>query len=173
MVMQKFVVAAVQMHVVPGDGDKNLDKACQFIAEAAQRGAQVICLPELFNTGYDYTVISQQADDLFAKGIEQLSRLAGENGVYLVTGSMAERVGSRIYNTCLLIDPKGDIRGKYRKIHLFTPLDEPKYFTPGEECPVVKTPLGVWGFMLCYDLRFAELAMKLGLQGAQVIFIHN
>jgi predicted amidohydrolase len=169
--MQKFTVAAIQMGIVPGDSRRNLDKADRLAREAARRGAQVVCLPELFNTGYDYSVITRRAGALFTEGVDRLKSLAREEGIYLVAGSMAERVGDRLYNTCVVIGPSGDIKGKYRKIHLFPPLDEPKFFTPGGECPVVGTSLGVWGLMLCYDLRFAELAAGLGLEGAQVIFV--
>lgn len=169
--MERFVVAAIQMDIAFGNSRQNLEKAGRLINKAAGNRAQVVCLPELFNTGYDYPTITRQADDLFAEGVEQLSQLARKNGLYIITGSMAEQVDDRIYNTCLVIDETGSIKGKYRKIHLFPPLAEPQHFTPGEEPQVVKTPFGEWGLMLCYDLRFASLSIKLGLLGAQIIFI--
>ncbi len=169
--MQKFIVAAIQMDIVSGDSRLNLERASDLIKQAANAGARIVCLPELFNTGYDYPTITQQVDTLFVQAVSRLRQLAGRHALYLISGSMAEKVAGRIYNTCLLIDPRGDISGRYRKIHLFAPLAEPQHFTAGEECAVFNTTLGALGIMLCYDLRFAELSVRLGLQGAQLIFV--
>ncbi len=169
--MQKFIVAAIQMDIALGDRKRNFKRAGQLIEQAAKAGARIVCLPELFNTGYDYAAITNQCRILFAQGVRKLKKFASANALYLVGGSIAEKADGRIYNTSLLIGPQGDIIGKYRKIHLFGPLDEPQHFTPGEECPVFNTTLGRLGIMLCYDIRFAELGIKLGSQGAQIIFV--
>jgi omega-amidase len=169
--MDNFVVAAIQMDIITNDSGLNLERACQLIDEAAKRGAQVVCLPELFCTGFDYPLIIKQAGLLYAECKRRFCRLAKANNLYLVAGSIAEKAGNRIYNTCLLIDPGGKILGKYRKSHLYPPLDEPKYFSAGHKSRIYATRFGSWGLMLCYDLRFAELGISLGRQGAQILFI--
>ncbi len=169
--MCKFRLGVIQMDVLWGDSEANLRTALQFIERAAACGADAVCLPELFNTGYDYPLISHKAGDLFSRGEQVLKQAALRHSLYIITGSMAGYCNGRLYNTSLLIDPLGDIIALYRKIHLFSPLGEPEYFTAGKEITVAKTALGSWGIMLCYDLRFAELSLAMALAGAQIIFV--
>lgn len=77
-----------------------------------------------------------------------------------------------ITNTCLIVGPGGDIVGRYDKTHLYRGVSQEHLaFRPGRDLPVVDTPFGRVGVMICYDLRFPEVCRALAHQGAQVIFV--
>lgn len=132
--------------------------------------ADLIVLPELFNTGYQF-VSEGEAREL-AEPIpggstsEAMMDLAEDRGVYIV-GGLAECEGDRVYNSCALFGPEGFI-GRYRKLHLF--YEEKRWFQPGEEPPPV-FDLGEVsvGLMICFDWFFPETARMLAVQGADIV----
>ena len=85
--------------------------------------------------------------------------------MYIFGGTIAEKRGDTFYNTALVIDDKGEIIYKYRKLHLFpNGLQEPDYFAPGDEWGLVETPWGLFGLAICYDLRFPATIQNLTLR---------
>lgn len=103
---------------------------------------------------------------------------ARECGVWLVAGSVPERDGDAIYNTCYVFDPQGTQQAKHRKVHLFD-IDvaggqrffESDTLSPGQRYTLVDTPFGKLGVAICFDVRFAELFRILALEGARLIVV--
>ena len=172
-----FTIGIVQDHAdvdVPG----NLARAERLVRDAARRGAQIVCLKELFNT--PYFCKSQQSDRFdLAEPIpgpttEAMQRLARELAVVLVV-PILERQAAGIYrNSAAVIDADGSLLGAYRKMHI--PDDplfyEKYYFTPGDAqgFMVWKTRYATIGVLICWDQWYPEAARITSLMGAQVLF---
>jgi len=167
----KLRAAGIQMNILPRDCEGNLGVAVDRITAAAAAGADLVCLPEMFPTGFDYEYIGVRAEPLTGPFMTALTETARDAGIHLVCGSYPEREGEKIYNTAVLIGPGGRIIGKYRKIHLFPLMEENLYLSSGHEIPIFETDLGKLGIMICYDIRFPELARALALRGAEIILV--
>lgn len=158
---------------------KNLKKAIRFIGEAAGKGAQIVCLPELFTTRYfpQKTKGRERLPDSYVETIPgdtttALSKAASENNVALIGGSVYERSGKRLFNTSVVFDSKGKIIGTYRKMHV--PQDEyffeQDYFSPGDKgFQVMKVGGAKIGVLICYDQWFPEAARINALMGAEIV----
>jgi predicted amidohydrolase len=136
-----------------------------LIADAAQKGADLVVLPEtLTYLSGDYAV---SAEPVPGPSTEFFGALAKKHGLYLVPG-LVERDGALLYNVACLIGPDGSLIGKYRKVCL--PRGEIEGgITPGHEYPVFDTRFGKVGLMVCYDGFFPEVARELTTRGAEVI----
>jgi predicted amidohydrolase len=161
------------------DRAKNLAVAHRLTRRAAAEGALLVALPENF-TSLRLTPTNRHADDLDGELVERLREWASTLGIYLLAGSIPERIpGSRrVHNTSLLLSPAGRILAVYRKLHLFdihlrgkAVFEESKLVAPGEAPVVADTPLGKLGLSICYDLRFPELYRRLAMAGAEVLFV--
>ena len=172
-----FTIGLIQDHAT-SDGPANLARAERLVRDAAKRGAQIICLKELFNA--PYFCKSQQADRFdLAEAIPgpttgAMARLARELAVVLVV-PMFERQGPGVYrNSAVVIDADGSLLGVYRKMHIpDDPLfNEKYYFTPGETpgFQVWKTRYATIGVLICWDQWYPEAARITSLLGAQVLF---
>ncbi|HUY20452.1 MAG TPA: carbon-nitrogen hydrolase family protein [Candidatus Binataceae bacterium] len=174
-----FLAAAIQMK---GGRDKaaNLERAEHLIGEAARRGAEFVALPEVFSWRGRRDEAAEQAEDLAGPTLSLMARLARELQLYLLAGSIYERVPgqTRSHNTSVLFGPDGARLAVYRKIHLFD-VDLPGHLTireseammPGSEPVCVTTELGAIGMTICYDLRFPELYRKLAFAGARIVTV--
>lgn len=176
----QFKVALCQ---VEGGSDKDLNiaRARTAIADAAARGARLVVLPEIWNSPYTTDSFPKYAEEVGAAGDDSpstamLSAAAREHGVVLVGGSIPERSGSSIYNTCFVYDSRGALLARHRKIHLFDidipgkiTFRESETLTPGTGPTVVDTELGRLAVAICYDLRFPELAALYAARGAQLL----
>lgn len=168
-------IGLVQM-AMSHDPEENLSKAVAMTRDAAAKGAQVICLPELFRTPY-FPVV-EHADDAFVEPIpgrttEVFSALAKELKIVLVAGSVYELAGKEKFNTAVVYSTDGSVLGTYRKMHI--PHDpsffEQNYFAAGDQgFKVFDTPFCKVAVLICYDQWFPEAARLVSLQGAQVIF---
>jgi predicted amidohydrolase len=163
-------VACAQMDIALGDKEKNLETALHMASEAAHRGVDLLVLPELFTTGYCLDQVDSLAEKPKGHSIRLLRDLAGRFRVFLIAGSLLERRENHVYNTTPVIGKDGRLFGYYDKAHLFPPFQEDRYLSPGTDLPIFKTDLGVFGVMICFDIRFPELARSLALAGAQVLF---
>ena len=157
-----------------GDRQKNLSKACRMVGTAAREGAQIVCLPELFDVPYfpqDETS-SIEPEKIPNDATVALSEAARENGVVLVGGSLYEKHGGKAYNTAVVFDELGDTLGAYRKVHI--PQDpgfyEQDYFTPGRGYSVFDTKYGKIGVLICFDQWYPEAARANKLLGADFLF---
>lgn len=163
-------VACAQMDIALGNKDANLENAVEMVKTAAERKIDLLVLPELFTTGYCLEQADILAEPPKGHSIELLRDLASRFRMFLVAGSLLERRNQNIFNTSHLIGKDGKLLGYYDKVHLFPPFEEHRYLSAGSEAPIFKTELGLFGIMICFDLRFPELARMLTLNGAQVIF---
>ncbi|MGE0679701.1 MAG: carbon-nitrogen hydrolase family protein [Candidatus Binatia bacterium] len=176
--MRSYLAAAVQM-TASSSKEENLAKAETFIRLAAERGASVIVLPEVFTWRGPRAEEPAQIEPIPGPTSERLRELARRHGIYLLAGSFLEKSEeARAYNASLLVGPEGDMLAHYRKIHLFdvdipgqVRVKESDTKKPGQEVVTGKTPLGVFGLSVCYDLRFPELYRQLAEKDAEVIFV--
>lgn len=157
--------------------EANLGKTAKYVNIAAGKGADIVCLQELFATKY----FVQREDKGFFKLAEKipgkitnfLSKTAKNNKITIVGGSLFEKDGSKYYNTSLIFDEKGNLKAKYRKIHI--PYDpkyyEQYYFSSGNLSYVQAEVHNVKiAPLICYDQWYPEAARINALKGAQIIF---
>jgi len=173
---RKFTVALVQMHM-GADPETNFTDALGHIREAARRGAQVVCLPELFRTQYfcqrEDLRLFDLAEPIPGPSTQKLSEVAREAGVAIVASLFERRAPGLYHNTAVTLDSDGRIAGIYRKMHI--PDDplyfEKYYFAPGDlGFQAVDTSAGRVGTLVCWDQWYPEGARLTALQGAEVLF---
>ena len=165
---REFHAACVQFDVRPGDVAANAAAMRAGIEEAVAANARLCVLPEMWATSFlpqfDDDVV-QQADAAEAE-LRELS-----HGLRLVVvGSTCEAVDGAVYNTARVWDC-GELRGTYRKIHLFSPNLEHRRHAAGETPCVAETSLGRLGVLICYDLRFPELARYYFHRGVEILAV--
>ena len=154
---------------------------------ATEGGAKVVLTPEGILEGYiiedsnniqDKTEknrvierIKSVAEPINGPFVKRACNLANELDIFLVFGFLETR-NSKLYNTAIIIDPDGDIIGKYSKTHFAEGYTiKPEDYTPGNEYPVFKTPFGTVGIIICYDRQLPEPARIIALKGAQILFV--
>jgi N-carbamoylputrescine amidase len=172
----KFTVGLVQM-TCSTNPDENLAKALARIREAAKRGAQIVCLQELFRSQYfcreENADLFDLAEAIPGSSSKALGQLAKELGVVIV-GSLFERRTAGIYhNTAVVLDADGSLLGMYRKMHIpDDPLYYEKfYFTPGDlGFPNFDTRYGRISVLVCWDQWYPEGARLATLGGANILF---
>lgn len=174
--MRNVTVAAVQMQCC-SNRNENIQKADKFVREAAKKGAQIILLPELFETvyfcqerNYDYYKLATTVEENPA--IQHFTKVAAELNV-VIPISFFERSQNATFNSIAVIDADGTLLGVYRKTHI--PDDhyyqEKFYFSPGDTgFKVWKTKYGTIGIGICWDQWFPETARCLTLMGAELLF---
>jgi len=147
----------------------NLEEFGEFVRLAAQKDADIVCLPEgitLVGTKFNYVEVSEPIP---GPSTDYLGQLASQLGLYIVAGIL-EKEDQVVYNTAVLLGPDGNIVGKYRKVSL--PREEIEGgVTPGNELPVFDTSFGRIGMMICWDVTFPETARTLAQKGAEIIFL--
>jgi len=172
---RKLTIAGVQMASTEVLAD-NLKKAEGLIGLAAEKGAKIITLPQLFNRPWFPASVNKDnfsmAEDEEGESLSFLRALADKEGIVLIA-SIFEKDGADYFNTAFVIGEDGAIIGRYRKIHVpQIPLwEERSYFKPGDlGFPVFKTPYATIGVQLCWDVFFPEGFRVLALKGAEVVF---
>jgi len=161
----KFKLALIQLSVGSNKAE-NLARAVSKISEAVREGADVVSLPECFNSPYGTQYFKDYAEKIPAgPSCEALRAAAAENKVYLIGGSIPECSDGKYFNTCTVWCPQGNLLATHRKIHLFD-IDIPGKMTfkesdalsPGNQLTTFSTPWCEVGLGICYDIRFAPLA---------------
>ena len=173
---QKFTVGLIQM-ATTSDPDKNLQHAIDKIHQASARGAQIVCLPELFQTQYfcqrEDAHLFDLAQPIPSPVTNRLATLAKQLRIVLIASLFEKRAPGVYHNTAVLFDADGTLRGLYRKMHI--PDDplyyEKYYFTPGDlGFRAFDTNVGRVGTLVCWDQWYPEGARLTALQGAQILF---
>jgi predicted amidohydrolase len=165
------IVTVAQLALAVGEVDANRKLAAAAVAEAAERGARLVVLPELCDTGYVFSsaaearALAALASD--SDTLRQWRSLAASHDIVLAGGFCELGVDGRLYNSAAIVDQSGT-RVLYRKAHLWD--TEKKIFTPGDDRPpVVELAFGNVGLMICYDLEFPEWVRLVTLAGADLI----
>lgn len=175
-VEQCVSIGLVQM-TCTDNPEANVARACDAVAEAASRGAQIICLQELFRTRY-FCQQEEHAHFALAEPVpgpttERLSALAARLGVVIIGSLFEQRARGIYHNTAAVLDADGSYLGKYRKMHI---PDDPQfyekfYFTPGDlGFRVFQTRFATIGVLICWDQWFPEAARLTALHGADILF---
>ncbi len=156
---------------------ENLAKAIERIREAAKKGAQIVCLQELFTSLYFCDVEDYEnfklAEPIPGPSTESLAAVAKELGVVIIASLFEKRTEGLYHNTTAVIDADGKYLGKYRKMHI---PDDPAYyekfyFTPGDlGYKVFKTKFATVGILICWDQWYPEASRITALMGADVLF---
>ncbi len=172
----KFKVGLVQMAMSP-EPQVNLDKAAAKVEEAARKGAEVVCLPELFRSPYfcqkEDAALFDLAEPVPGPSTERLSEVAKKAGVAVVVPIFEKRAPGLYHNSAVVLDADGKTAGLYRKMHI---PDDPAfyekfYFTPGDlGFQAFDTRFGKVGTLICWDQWYPEGARLTALRGAAVIF---
>jgi predicted amidohydrolase len=179
MIRKPYLAAAIQMHSTE-DKAANVARATELVEEAAERGAQLVVLPEFFNCLAGFEAILAGAEPIPGPTSEAMSQLAARLKITLLAGSICQQTdqAGKACNTSLLFGPDGGLLAQYKKIHLFDvhlpyaiDVTESDWIVPGDDicCTAVD------GFMLgqttCYDLRFPELFRLLVDRGADLMAV--
>eukprot|EP00927_Polykrikos_kofoidii_P000029 TRINITY_DN10013_c0_g2_i1.p1 TRINITY_DN10013_c0_g2~~TRINITY_DN10013_c0_g2_i1.p1 ORF type:complete len:330 (-),score=46.10 TRINITY_DN10013_c0_g2_i1:48-986(-) len=183
---EKFKLGICQTHVSK-DKTESLEAARDAVVKAVSMGAEVVVLGEMFSCPYatkffkEYGERLRKSDEEQDPSVKLLSTLARENKIWLVGGSIPELEDDRVYNTCLVFNPDGELVAKHRKAHLFD-IDvaategrpaikfmESDVLSPGESVTLVDLPWCRVGLGICYDIRFPEYALALRNRGAKLL----
>ena len=173
--MREITIATTQFSC-SWDRDENVDKACTVVKEAADQGARLVVLQELFETPYFCINIDPKHFELARpfkdnETIKRLQHVAKENEVALPV-SFFEVDGDKYYNSSAMIDADGEVLGLYRKSHIpdFPGYEEAYYFSPGDTgFKVFETKFGRVGSAVCWDQWFPEAARSMAMMGAEIL----
>ena len=171
---RRVTVGLVQTSVTE-DLDLNLKRAMEMTRDAAKKGAQIVCLPELFRTRYfpqwDRKDARSLAESIPGPSTRAFSDLAQELSIVIIV-PVFEKDESKFYNSLAVIDADGSILPVYRKVHIpHDPLFyEKSYFAPGDEIFVYETRYARIAGLICFDQWFPEAARVAALAGAEIIF---
>ena len=169
-------VAAVQFEAGP-DVEENVERMVGRVRDAAERGADLVVLPEIWNVGYfAFDRYEAGAEPVDGPTMTRLRGLADDLDVYLHTGSVVERDGdgdgSDLYNTSVLVGPDGTLLDTYRKVHLFGyGSEEQERLTPGERVVTIETDVATFGLSTCYDLRYPLMYRMMVDEGVDVFLV--
>jgi predicted amidohydrolase len=164
-------VTSIQLEIKGRSKEETLENVLRLFERVPP--SDIILLPELWTCGFfsfdRYWTDSEPLDGPTVKAIQQK---ASELNSYILMGSFVERDGQNLFNTSLLLDPRGRVQARYRKIHLFGyQSDEKRLLKRGEEVVVSETPWGKAGLSTCYDLRFPEFFRKMVDEGATYFLV--
>ncbi|MCQ2849531.1 carbon-nitrogen hydrolase family protein [Helicobacter pylori] len=177
--------AVIQMQSKPYALNENLQLALNLAKEAHNKGANLIVLPELFDSGYcvndkdadfgiDLKAIKHGEETLKSETLRALSDFANSSDTHIVACSI-EKTNKKLYDSAYIIPPKGGIVGKHRKIYLWG--DEKSRFKRGKKYEVFTLDFGDFsakvGLQICYEIGFGVGANLLALQGAEVLIYHS
>ena len=165
---RKVKVGTVYLRPKNSTPENNLKLWCEQIDAAGKLGLDVVCLGEAITRVGTGCSVKDCAEPIPGHSTKRLGDAAQKNHVWVIAG-LTELAGDVIYNTAVLLDRRGEIAGKYRKVHL--PREEWREgIRPGDAYPVFKTDFGKIAIQICYDWFFSEPAEIFALEGAEIIF---
>lgn len=183
MMSRENRIACIQM-TSSGDIEKNLSSAKRLIEQAAEQGAKLVVLPEMFAImGLDQMDKVKHREPFGQGPIQEfLGEQAKQHGIWLVGGTIPIAVpqdNNKVFASCLVFNDQGKNIARYDKIHLFDvalsttqeTYAESKTTQPGHEVVVVPTPFGKLGLAVCYDVRFPEMFRFMHHQGVEIIVL--
>lgn len=165
-------LSCIQMNMAFAQPEENFRRAEALVRQAAKDRPDVIVLPETWNTGFfPREGLAALCDTDCAQVRTVFSALARELDTAIVAGSVSNVRGGRVYNTACVFDRSGRQVGEYDKTHLFSPMDEGQYYTPGERLCRFTLDGVRCAVLICYDIRFPELTRTLAVEGLDVLFL--
>jgi len=165
---RKVKVGTVYLRPRNSSPENNLKIFCEQIDRAGKMGLDIVCLGEVIMLVGTGCSVKDCAEPIPGPATRQLGDAAKKNNIWIVAG-LTERDGDTVYNTAVLLDRRGQLAGRYRKVHL--PREEwKKGITPGDSYPVFQTDFGTIAVQICYDWFFPEPEAIFALKGAEIIF---
>lgn len=164
-------IACVQMNIEFGKPDINYTSIENYVKEASHHKADVIVFPEMWNTGYALKKLDFLSDENGNSTKRLLAKLAKENNINIVGGSVATKRDGKYFNTMYIANRNGEIISQYDKAHLFKLMNEHLYMEPGQKMNNFELDSVMCGGVICYDLRFPEWIRTHVLNGAKIVFI--
>jgi predicted amidohydrolase len=143
-------IALIQLLVEGGEPKRNMDRAEFYVRSAAKNGADIILLPETLDLGWTHPSVFSESESIPGPRSNTIASWAKELNVYICAG-LTEKDNSKIYNTAVFFNNKGEIIIKYRKINLLAGVEYPEFYCPGDILQVVGTPWGKIGVNICAD----------------------
>ncbi|QFU84215.1 carbon-nitrogen family hydrolase [Natronorubrum aibiense] len=178
-----FRLALAQLHIEATDVEDNVERALEAVSRAADRGADLVALPELFNVGYfAFDSYERHAEPFVGETFTRLREAAADHGLAVLAGSIVEDLAATetvdtpadegLANTAALFDATGETRLVYRKHHLFGYQSaESELLVPGERIETATIGGVTVGATTCYDLRFPELYRRLIDAGVELVLV--
>ena len=160
-------VAVLQMNIAFGEPERNIATLYRMVAEAMEQRPDVLLLPELWRLGFYPRPIL----DYGSQTRKALADIAARYQVNIVGGTVANAIGTQVFNTCYVFDRTGRLLTTYHKTHLFSPSGEAEDFTAGDTVVTFELDGIRCGLAVCYDVRFPELIRRLALEGISVLFL--
>lgn len=168
---RRINIALIQMEMTFCQPDSNFQHAKELIQQAAD-GADVVVLPEMWNTGFFPEDDLEELSDRDGKRTrEEIGGLAKKLGVNIVAGSVADCRDGHKYNSCYVFNRDGQQVARYDKTHLFSYMGEDRSFTPGDKISVFTLDGVKCGVLICYDIRFPELTRAMALTNIDLLFM--
>ena len=165
-------VACLQMDMLLAKPEENFSHAAELVKRAMENKPDVLVLPETWNTGFFPRENLQALCDRDGSRVKQVfGALAERYQVNIVAGSVSNVRGSKVYNTAMVFDRTGACIASYDKTHLFTPMGEDNYYTPGDRLCSFTLDGVKCGLIICYDVRFPELTRSLTVPGLDMLFV--
>jgi len=166
----KLTISIAQIDVVTSRPEENLRKGEALIAEAARRGSDLVCFPEMWTTGFHWETNRRLARS-HQEIIGRIGNMARHYGIWINGSMLALNEQGKVSNTSILFDGEGKPAGLYRKTHLFSLLHEDEHMAAGQSLTTVDTPWGKAGLSICYDIRFPELFRTYALKGVKFVLV--
>jgi predicted amidohydrolase len=164
----KLTISIAQIHTAQADPEANLKKGEARIQEAAERGSDLICFPEMWTTGFNWEQ-NRKLAGLQEETIEKVSQMAKRYHIWINGTMLTLNEEEKISNTSILFDASGNTVAVYHKTHLFTFAHEEQHMTPGKSLCLADTPWGLMGLSICYEIRFPEIFRTYALRGAKIV----
>lgn len=163
-------VSVAQMSVARSRPGENIEKGERLAREAAARGSDLVCFPEMWTTGFDWDENERIASEQ-EETVHRVAAIARENAIWISGSMLTDREGGRPSNTHILFGADGEEKGVYTKSHLFTMIHEDEHEAAGSTLCVVDAPWGKTALAVCYDVRFPELFRTYALSGAGLVLL--
>lgn len=165
-------VTCLQMDVQFACVEENFLHAEKLIGAAMKDAPDVVVLPETWNTGFFPRENLERFCDRDCEQVKsRIGALAKKYGVNIVAGSVSNLRNGKVYNTACVFDRSGNCVAQYDKTHLFSPMGEDQFYEKGDHLCRFQLDGYECGLIICYDLRFPELARALALRGMEILFV--
>lgn len=170
MAKETLRVGFIQYQILENSPRQNSNVLMKQISALSQKKIHLVLLPEICIGGTLQKSERQNYANAYKILVKDLKKSAQKKSLWIY-GSVIKKQNNCFYNTALLINPNGNIASRYRKIHLFRHENEHDVFSAGVSPTLTNTPWGKTGLLICYDLRFPELARQLTLKGAKILLV--